>query len=52
MGGLIVERKDEIRDLSILVDPRFSFGVQSEWIITKVQSLDYIKMISNLMQGR
>lgn len=47
LGGHVVERKNEIRDLGILVDPSFQFVAHRERIITKArQSMGYIKMIS------
>lgn len=47
MGDHIVERKDEIRDLGILVDLRFTLIAHRERMITKArQSLGYIKSIS------
>lgn len=47
MNGHIIERKDEMRDLGILIDSRFTFGAHIERIVTRArQSMGYIKAIS------
>lgn len=47
MGAHVIERKYEIRDLGILVDPKFTFGAHIEQITAKArQALGYIRSIS------
>lgn len=47
MGAHQIERKDEVRDLGILTDRRFSFGAQIERTTSGArQSMGYIKLIS------
>lgn len=47
MGSHVIERKNEIRDLGIMVDTRFTFIAHVERMITKArQTMGYIKMIS------
>lgn len=47
MGSHVVERKDEVRDLGVLADPRFTLIAHRERMITKArQSMGYIKSIS------
>lgn len=48
IGDLLVERKDEIRDLGILLDRKFSFVSHVETITAGArQMIGYIKGVSN-----
>lgn len=48
IGEHVIERKDEIRDLGVLVDQRFSFNHHIEQITAHArQMIGYIKRVSN-----
>lgn len=48
IGDHVVERKDEIRDLGIILDRRFNFGSHIETTTASArQMIGYIKRVSN-----
>lgn len=48
IGGHVIERKDEIRDLGIILDRKFTFGAHIETITASArQMIGYIKRVSS-----